>query len=92
MGILNSRCYLLFSSRLVVNLVLEELVCLIQMAVAEPASREEHSHATFRTIGGILLIAFLAASVGFYVHTTSASSEDNPRDMMSGYVVSVRNT
>jgi hypothetical protein len=62
------------------------------MAVAEPATREEHSHVTFRTIGGILLIAFLAASVGFYVHTTSASSEDNPRDMMPGYVVNVRNT
>jgi hypothetical protein len=48
------------------------------MAVAEPAHR-----VTFKTIGGILLAAFFAASVGFYVHTTNA------RDI-PGYIVDVR--
>lgn len=55
------------------------------MAVAEPASQT-----TVRTIGGILLAAFFAASVGFYVHTTQASSEDSPRDMQPGFVYQVR--
>jgi hypothetical protein len=54
------------------------------MAVAEPASR-----ATEKTIGGILLVAFIAASAGFYVHTTSATSEDSPMDMQPGYVYNV---
>ncbi len=48
------------------------------MAVAEPAHR-----VTFKTIGGILLAAFFAASVGFYVHSTNA------RDI-PGYIFDVR--
>ena len=50
----------------------------LKMAVAEPAHR-----VTFKTIGGILLAAFFAASVGFYVHTTNA------RDI-PGYIYDVR--
>lgn len=64
------------------------------VGLAESTSRDEHasrdepaSRATFRTIGGTLLIAFFAASIGFYIHTTSASSDDSPRSMMPGYVV-----
>jgi hypothetical protein len=61
------------------------------MAVAVPAGSDESaSRATFRTIGGIFLIAFVAASVAFYVRTTHATSEDNPRHMLPGYVVNVR--
>jgi hypothetical protein len=48
------------------------------MAVAAAAHR-----VTFKTIGGILLAAFFAASVGFYVHST------NSRDI-PGYVFDVR--
>ena len=60
------------------------------MAVAVPAGSDESaSRLTFRTIGSVFLLAFVAASVAFYVRTTHATSEDNPRDMLPGYVVNV---
>jgi hypothetical protein len=69
----------------VVSSAIKDILRLLQMAVAEPASQ-----VTFKTIGGILLAAFFAASVGFYVHTTKASSEDSPQDMQPGFVYKVR--
>jgi hypothetical protein len=63
------------------------------MAVAVPAGSDESaSRLTFRTIGSVFLLAFVAASVAFYVRTTHATSEDNPRDMLPGYVVNVSTT